>query len=179
MQLLKRYRKASEEQRTRLLRELAGALVDAREHFQRPDGSPDWKGRSYPYRVFVREAYTDAGIPKDEQPTVQAAVRYHVGAVLRERLDDDTLADYDLIPRSPRERSQDRRESRSALLSALTARDLDGGALLALTTAYTLVARVEPKGLDGLDERTADVVAATLADLARRVNALQDRLAAR
>lgn len=174
--LLKKYARISEEQRTPLLRDLAEALVDARAHFERPDGSPDWKGRTYAYRVFVRDLYADAGVVRDEQASLQAAVRYHVGAVLRERLDDETLAEYDLIPRSPKERSADRRESKAALLSALTSRDLHGGALLAITTAYTLLSKIGAEAMDDLDQRSADVAHATLEDLLHRVEALLDRL---
>ena len=177
--LLKRYRRAStKEERTPLLRDLAETLVDARHHFERADGSPDWKGRSYAYRVFVREVYEEARISRDEQATVQAAVRYHVSNVLRERLDADTLAEYDLQPEGSRERSQERRETKAALLSAFTGRDFHGGTLLALQTAYTLLARVTPRDMDGLDPRSREIAEAALAELAQRVNVLRERLGA-
>lgn len=175
--LLKRYERAADEDRTPLLRTLAERLVDAREHFSRADGSPDWKGRSYPYRVWVRDVFSDAGTAKNMQATVQSAIRYHVGAVLRDRLDEATLADYDLIPKSPKERSADRRQGRTALLQALTSKDLAGGSLMALTAASTVLAKIEPGDLDDLDGHAAEVAEATLADLERRVKALRRRMA--
>lgn len=177
VRLLKRYGRASEEERTPLLRSIAETLVEARSHFSRADGSPDWKGRTYPYRVWVRDVFTDAGIPREQQPTIQSAVRYHVGAVLRDRLDDETLADYGLIPRSPRERSADRRAGRSALLKALTSRDLAGGSLVALTAASTVLSKIDPADLDDLDGDALAVVEATLADLERLVKRLRRRVA--
>lgn len=177
--LLKKYLRTSDEERTPILRALAEDLVSAREHFTRDDGSPDWKGRSYPYRVWVRDVFADAGVPKDDLPTIQAAIRYHVGAVLRARLDEDTLAEYGLIPRSPKERSRDRRQGRTALLSALTSKDLAGGALMALTAASTVLSKVEPRDLDDLDGHAFEVAEATLGDLERRVKSLRRRLASR
>lgn len=175
--LLKAYRRTPAEGRTPLLRSLAGVLVAAREHFSRDDGTPDWKGRTYAYRTWVREVYGDAGFPTDELPTVQAAVRYHIGAALRERLDDDTLREYGLIERSPRERSQDRRAEKSALLSAFSAREHNGGALLALSAAYHLIERLQVEDLDSLGDREAGVAEETLADLERRVRQFRRRLA--
>lgn len=176
--LLRKYRRASDGDRTRILRELADVLVSIRGLFTRPDGTPDWKGRSYAYRVFIRDLYGDAGYQKDEMHTVQAAVRYHLGTSLRERLDADTLTEYGLVPLTPRERSRDHRVNRTATLSALTARDLHGGALLAISAAYTVLSRLEPRALDDLDDRERAVAADTLRDLERRVTALRDRLTA-
>lgn len=173
---LKKYRRAAPEARTPLLRALAECLVSAREHFEREDGSPDWKGRTYAYRTWVRDVYQDAGIPSDELATVQAAVRYHVGAVLRDRLDEETLSEYGLIERSPRERSQDRRAEKATLLSALSSRDLHGGALLAISTAFHLLQRLEATDLDALDTRERTVVEETLGDLERRVRQLRRRV---
>lgn len=177
VRLLKRYLQASEHDRTPLLRQIAEILVEARGQFTRPDGSPDWKGRSHPYRMWVREAFTEAGVLKDDQAAVQAAIRYHVGVVLREVLDEETREEYGLIPRSPKERSQDRRESRTALLQALTSRDIAGGALVALSAAQAVFSKIEPKDFDDLDGHAAEVADAVLADLERRVKAYRRRLA--
>lgn len=176
VRLLKRYAKATEEQKTALLRAIAESLVELRALFERPDGSPDWKGRTYAYRAFIRDVYDEAGIARGDQPTVQAAVRYHVGAVLRERLDEETLAEYELIAKSPRERSQDRRGAKSAILSAFTARDMHGGAMLAISAAYTLLSKLNLDDLDGLGAREREVADATLLDLERRVRQLRKRL---
>lgn len=174
--LLKSYLRASEDERTPIYRSLAEHLVDARAHFTRSDGSPDWKGRSYPYRTWLRDVFVEAGIPKDVNATVQAAIRYHVGAVLRERLDEETLADYGLSPKTPKEQSADRRANRSALLNAINARDLAGGSLMAITTAHTILSKIAPKDVDELDGHAAEVADAALADLERRAKTLRRRL---
>lgn len=179
LRLLKSYIIAEEEQRTSLLRAIAEVLVEIRSNFERPDGSPDWKGRSYAYRAFLRDVYDDAGVPREDQPAIQAAVRYHVGTVLRERLDQETLDQYDLIPKSPRERAQDRRGERSAMLSALSARESHGGSLLALSAAWTLLSKLNLDDLDTLGPREADVADATLIDVERRVRQLRKRIAAK
>jgi hypothetical protein len=174
--LIKRYRRAAPEQKTTLLRQIAEVLVDVRQHFGRADGSPDWKGRTHAYRQYVAGIYGDAGLVGDEAATTQAAVRYHVGIVLRDRLDDDTLAAYGLIPRSPRERSQDRRAERTAIVHAVTHREVHGGALLAISTAFALLSRLDTAQLDELAERERGVAEETLADVERRVKALRRRL---
>jgi hypothetical protein len=177
--LLKEYLRADEEERTRLLRQIAESLVDARSMFLRHDGTPDWKGRTHPYRVWVRDAFADAGVRAEEQPTIQAAIRYHVSSVLRERLDDETLADYGLIPKSMKERSADRRQEKDALLKALTARDVGGGALMAIATANRVLAQVDTILIDGISPEEARVADQWLAEIERRVRQLRRRLAKR
>lgn len=172
--LLKDYVRTPAEARTPILRQLAEDLVEAREHFLREDGTPDWKGRTYTYRLYVREIY-DA-LPRDEATSVQAAVRYHVGAVLRERVSEETLGEYGLSTESPREKSAERRQTRSAVINALSSRDLNGGALLALSAAYTILSRLDAEEVSDLDERGREVAEATLADMERRVKALRRRL---
>lgn len=174
--LLRKYRRAPEGQKTAILRNLAEVMVSIRSHFSRPDGTPDWKGRSYAYRVFIRQLYEDASYSKDEMHTAQAAVRYHLSAVLRERLDLKTLQEYDLVPYTARERSRDHRASKNATLNALTSRDLHGGALLALTACSTLLNRLEVQSLTELDERALTVAEASLADIERRARALRRRV---
>lgn len=168
VRLLKRYLGASEEERTQILRLIAETLVDAREHFGRPDGSPDWNGRTYPYRTWVRDAFEEAGVSREDVPTVQAAIRYHIGSVLRSRLDEDTLDAYGLIKRSPKERSADRRAERTAVVQALQARDVAGGALVALRAATSVLAQVEVKDFEELDPLGRAAADAALADLERR-----------
>lgn len=174
--LLKRYLDAPEEERTPLLRALAEILVGIRERFLREDGSPDWNGRTHPYRAWVREVYSGANVPADDRATIQSAIRYHVGAVLRERLDEETLGAYGLLAQTPRERSLGRRQTRSAMLSALTARDVAGGALPALLTALRLLTTVKPDEVANLPASQYAVADETLADLERRVRGLRRRI---
>lgn len=95
---------------TDALRGVAEAFVAAREHFYTRDGEVDWRGRTHIYRAWVREQLGDAGVPDSERSRLLAAVRYHTGAVLRERLDDETLERYGLRSESPRERAVEQRE---------------------------------------------------------------------
>lgn len=174
---LRRYLDAPEEERTPILRSVAETFIGARETFLRPDGTPDWNGRTHAYRAWVREIYGDLNVSKEDRATIQAAIRYHVGAALRKRLDDETLADYGLIQESPRERSKDRRDNRSALLSALTAREVAGGALIALSTAFTVLSKVDPAEIVALPERERAVAEDTLSDLEKRVRSIRRRVA--
>lgn len=176
--LLKRYVSAPEEEKTPTLRRLAEILVHTRERFLRDDGTPDWNGRTHPYRAWVREIYSEANIADDDRATIQSAIRYHVGAVLRATLDEDTLQAYGLLPQTPRERSKDRRQNRSALLTALNSREIAGGALLALSTAFMVLTRVDPAEIVALPERERVVADNTLADLEKRVRAIRRRVSA-
>ena len=54
---LRRFATTDPADRTPILREVAVALVDAREHFFTSDGSTDWRGRTYAYRRFVGEVF--------------------------------------------------------------------------------------------------------------------------
>ncbi|QOP65085.1 hypothetical protein PQE12_gp25 [Arthrobacter phage Adumb2043] len=108
---------ASDTERTALLREAAQLFIDAREHFYTKEGEPDWLGRTHAYRLWVREVMSGAHVPGDDVTSLQAAIRYHSGNMLRERLDDDTLADLGLKKSSPRERSIEKRERTSSTLN--------------------------------------------------------------
>lgn len=108
---------SSDSVRTDLLREAAQLFIDAREHFYTKDGEPDWLGRTHAYRLWVREIMSGANVPGDEITSLQAAIRYHSGNMLREKLDDDTLADLGLKKSSPRERSVEKRERTSGTLN--------------------------------------------------------------
>ncbi|MCL3837167.1 hypothetical protein [Aeromicrobium duanguangcaii] len=114
--LLREYQRADNTGRTPILRRIAETIVDLRATVERPDGSPDWKGRTHTYRSVVRDAYAESGMPQEVVATVQAAVRYHVGALLRERLDEETLQAYGLHRETPREKSKARRESRNLVV---------------------------------------------------------------
>ncbi|UIW13442.1 hypothetical protein SEA_AMYEV_26 [Arthrobacter phage Amyev] len=108
---------ASDAVRTELLREAAQLFIDAREHFFTKEGEPDWLGRTHAYRLWIREVMSGARVPGESVTSLQAAIRYHSGNMLRERLDDDTLADLGLKKSSPRERSVEKRERTSGTLN--------------------------------------------------------------
>lgn len=103
--------------RTAHLKEAASALVEAREHFFTREGEPDWLGRTYAYRTWVREVMSRAHVPGDEVTNLQAAIRYHAGNMIRERLDGDEIESLGLKRQSPTERSREYRERTSATLN--------------------------------------------------------------
>ena len=112
---------ASDAERTSHLKAAARALVDAREHFFTRSGEPDWLGRTYAYRTWVREVMSRAHVPNDEITNLQAAIRYHSGNALREKLDGDEVEALGLRKESPTERSRENRERASATLQFFTA----------------------------------------------------------
>jgi hypothetical protein len=72
-------------ERTVAAKEVAEALVDARELIQTREGEPDYRGRSNAYRTFVTEALDQAGVPRGDRPSLQSNLRYHVSPILRQR----------------------------------------------------------------------------------------------
>lgn len=89
---------ALERSRTDVLKDLARIVVGIRSRFMDDDGNPDWAGRSWEYRSFVRDMYSSAGVPPDSQGRVQSAIRYHVGVLLRATLDPSELSAAGLLP---------------------------------------------------------------------------------
>ncbi|QOP65155.1 hypothetical protein PQD82_gp27 [Arthrobacter phage Phives] len=108
---------AADTERTDLLREAARLFIDARSHFFTAEGEPDWLGRTYAYRTWVREVMSAAHVPGDTITSLQAAIRYHSGNILRDRLDDEAIADLGLRKESPKERSVTKRVRTSGTLN--------------------------------------------------------------
>lgn len=142
-------------ERARSYRLAAETLVEARSRFLDDDGEPDWRGKTYDYRVWYGDVLGDASVPMGERAQVQAAIRYHVGNILRERLDAETLGRLGLRAPSPRERNALQRAERSALLKSFTGSSsgfVGMDALRALTSAVSLLERVDAAALRDLDE---------------------------
>lgn len=171
---LGRYYTGPEADRTERLRDTAKAFVAAREHFFTREGSPDWLGRTYAYRRWVREAMDAAHVPADDLPTIQSAIRYHTGNVLRDYLDPETLDALGLKHSSPRERSVEKRERNSGTLSLF-----GGGAAIteaddvdhAVALVETFLRRLALADAPAKDRRRA---AASLKDLCKHVCAAAD-----
>lgn len=176
--LLKTYKQTSEEQRTPVARAVAELLVAARErHTRASDGSPDWGGRSYVYRMFVSDIYKEANFDRDDARTMQNVVAYHAGEMLRTRLSPEELADHGLKPKSPRERNQEMRAMKSAYLGSIaSAREGHGGALVGLAAAHVVLRKVDPSDLTGLDRREAMIAADAIAEMKARLEVLERRL---
>lgn len=98
---------------TKRNRDTAVLLIEARSHFQRADGGPDWLGRTHAYRQWIGALYADAGYDRAAAQSLQAAIRYQSGRVLRERLGEAGAADLGLLPEAPRQRSTGRRRQRA------------------------------------------------------------------
>lgn len=154
------------------LRDVAGHFISAREHFYNKDGEPDWLGRTYAYRTWVREVMSLAGVPSADVTNTQAAIRYHAGNILRERLDDETLAALGLRSASPRERSIEKRAGHSATLSVFGS----GGAelrtvdemLFALRTMDATLARITPRAFRALTPKERRAVKEALVAVCKR-----------
>lgn len=68
--------------RTETLRKLAQVVVSIRAKHQYKD-MPDWGGNSNKCREVIAEMYRKAGVDKDSESSMQKALRYHVGVLLR------------------------------------------------------------------------------------------------
>lgn len=171
---LRNYKAGPETERTTNLRTVAEAFFDAREHFFTPEGTPDWKGRTHAYRVWVRETMRTADIQKDDLTTVQAAIRYHVGNVVRERMDDGALKDLGLNRSSPRERSVEKRGRNSEILNIFGSGGAEIGSpeevLLALRSIHVALTRISLDELAGMDRSRRNEVGDALESIQERVD---------
>jgi hypothetical protein len=122
LELIHRYT-IVEESKTAILKNLAEVVVDIRSQFYDESGDVDWQGASYEYRKFMEALYDDAGIPPDSKSNLQAALRYHVGNALRERVTVSELERAGLLAASPKERMAAQRNEASALLRSLGTHD--------------------------------------------------------
>lgn len=78
-------------------------------------------GRSGTYKQVVRELYSRAGVPRDKLENVQAAVRWHVGNLVRRHYTPRQLESLNLLPTSPLERTQDARKAAAHIVAATRA----------------------------------------------------------
>lgn len=136
--------------RTDLLKEIAEDVVELRSMHHLEDGQTDWSGRSPEYRRAVSELYRRARVPHEQLDTVQAALRYHVGNLLRQRATAEDLAGVGLSATSPKERLARQR----AVVNALAAVE-DGGNIRTdpprlLAFAEVLVGLVDAKAVAAL-----------------------------
>ena len=163
--LFGRYPSADAGNKTTILRAVAEHLVEAREHFFTADGEIDYRGRTHAYRRFVGEVFAGANLPPAETRTLQAAARYHVGNILRERLDPETLSDLGLRQASPKERSAEKRASEGESLRvirggmALTAED---EIIEAIRVATSLIARIDKDAVRALPDESRQAIAVAI-----------------
>jgi hypothetical protein len=79
----------------------------------------DMLGRSHDYRMQAQAVYSLANIPEDQRKRLQAAVRYHVGNMVRRHLTPREVRALGIQDATPLERQQDRRATDAALLRAV------------------------------------------------------------
>ncbi|WP_169736295.1 hypothetical protein [Promicromonospora kroppenstedtii] len=91
---MRRYLAAPVEERTPHVRAFAEVLFEARQHFLRGDGEPDYAGRTHPYRRWVGEVYAEAGVPAERRNSIRSSVSWHLSEIMRESVDKETLADH-------------------------------------------------------------------------------------
>lgn len=91
---------------------VAEELVALRASMPGPDGSPDWGGRSWDYRMTVAGAMGEANVPLDDRVRFGNAVRYHVSKVLRRVAPATALRSLGLRAEDSMQRSRESRDQR-------------------------------------------------------------------
>ncbi len=171
---LRRYYTVADNERTETLRETARAFISAREHFFTREGAPDWLGRTYAYRSWVREVMSQASVPGSDLSTIQAAIRYHTGNVLRDRLDDGALEELGLRSASPRERSVEKRERNSETLALFGAGAPISDPEVVESAAALVGTFLRRIALDDLAAKDRKRIAAALRDMCERASLVAD-----
>jgi hypothetical protein len=180
---LRNYMKGAEGEKTAHLRAVAAAFVDSREHFFTPQGEPDWLGRTHAYRTWVRETMRLADVQQADLTTVQAAIRYHIGNIVRERMDADTIEGLGLRSSSPKQRSVEKRGRNSEVLSIFG----NGGQelvaadeiLVAVGMMEAALARVSAEAVAAMDAKTRKTIRASLEGVESRLHELAEAAGAR
>lgn len=173
-----------EQSKTEILKTLAEVVVDIRSQFQDESGITDWRGNTWEYRRFMEDLYEKAGIPPDSKSTIQAALRYHVGNVLRSRVPRKELEAADLLATSPRERMASQRSEASAVLRALGTHTSDPASIRtywrnathAMESMSQRLAKLEVKNLP---KREATAMARELDETIQHLNEVKATLAKR
>lgn len=142
---------------TMLLKNLAEVLVELRTRNEH-DGGPDMRGRSGPYREAAGEIYRSANVGDDVRERTQQAVRWHIGNILRVRLDPAELESFNLKPTSPLERGREAREDRAALASSVRLAETSAPIGEATPRATADHLRLAQGALDVLGRLNADVI---------------------
>lgn len=160
--------------RVDILRECASVVVDLRALFTLEDGRTDWSGRSPEYRRVMHDVYAAARVPTDRYDTVQAALRYHVGNLLREKVRAEDLAAVGLSGVSPRERLARNRDVVSAMSKSGAVSELTGDPVRLVVYAESLLDHVNADNLSRLTAAQKSAVRRALAGLAERTGVLSE-----
>jgi hypothetical protein len=175
---LRRYVSARDEdswRKTPYLRAVAEQFVILRELFLNERGEPDWRGQTWEYKQAVQEVFTLGGIPSDEHETVSAAIRYHVGNILRDKLDESEITGIGLRVAKPSERGNERRARQQETLAKLQGAGKSASADL-LSSSLAMLSEVEPDSIRMAGIRERHEIEKLLRKLAREVAALQEKI---
>lgn len=163
---------ASDRQRTDYVKEVAEQVYRLRALHHLADGRPDWSGRSAAYRADVHRIYSEARVPAEVLDTVQAAIRYHLGNLLRARVSVEDLRASGLSATSPRQRLDRDREIAAAVAASTGRTVADPLRLLAHTIALLEVVDDEAlASLAGRQRGAGRAAAARIASHAERIGA--------
>lgn len=158
--------------RTDILKQVASLIVDLRALHTLDDGRVDWSGRSPGYRAAMNEIYRGAGVTADKADTVQAALRYHVGNLLRDRASDEALEEVGLTSITPKARLARQREVVAALATTGSVAEVLNDPLRLLAHAEVLLDYIEPADLRGLRGKERVAARHVLTGLRERCDAL-------
>lgn len=163
--------------RTDLLKEVAELVIQLRRSYTLEDGRADWSGRSPAYRAAIMEIYERGRVPRDRYDTVQAALRYHVGNLLRERVPVEELAAVGLSKVAPRERINRTRDVVAALAEDGSVASITGDPIRLVTHAEALLDFVDPDRLAELKGKERVAARHGLRHLSARAAELAAQLA--
>lgn len=166
---------------TDLLRSAAPAIVELRSRHALEDGRVDWSGRSPGYRAAIGQVYERAHVPPEHMVSVQAAVRYHVGNLLRETAGQDELEQVGLTTVSPRQRLTRHRQLVDALAAAAAPSDHPNGDAARLATyAEALLENIDVSDatLEATDPARLGAAEVSLGNIAAHADSLLAALAA-
>lgn len=162
--------------RTDLLRQLAPIIVELRARSALDDGRPDWGGRSPGYRERMADLYRRAGVPKERLDTIQAAMRYHIGNLIRERASREELLAVGLTTTAPRDRNAETREALRALSAASGGKTPRHDVSRLTVYAQALLEYVEDAAVSLLDSEHAAVTRMSLERIQARAGDLREML---
>lgn len=155
------------------LREAAGLASDLRMTFptSQNDDRPDVRGRSYGYRMAMRDVFAKA----ESGQEIRTAFRYHMNVVHKERLDPALLAEFGLDERTRHQQMEARRQAQATAAAVGRAAVVSGpvrARLRALSDAERLLSTLDTRGLEELsdkDRKAARVMAESIVAVASEV----------
>ncbi|MDG4792714.1 hypothetical protein [Micromonospora sp. WMMD1082] len=160
--------------RTALYREAAQWAFDLREYFLTAENEPDWSGRTGAYKAHLRDLYDRAGYSREDAATVQVAVRYHLGRLVRDRLGAATVTELGLTPGGYVERKREARQATLAELDAVRNAASSPDVSRAIAGALVVLQRVSVAEVAELHGTARTQARTVLSRLVRRAEELRE-----